>query len=335
MSTILTLGESLLRLSTPNNQRLRYLNQLDVTFGGAEANVAINLSQLENTVYYATCLPDNEIADNIPVQMRAFGVNPTHILKTDKGRLGSYFVETGSDLRASNVVYDREISSIALLDDDLWDLEKLFEGITHFHTTGITLGLSSFWHTYLLKLIEYAKSKGIVISFDMNYRQKIWNYEEAKDAFTAVLPYVDILSAGSLDAKYFMDIDIDAQSALGSYLEQISLKYPNLSIIYGMNRQSITPNQYDIVGYIYQPEEDKLTHSRTYRIQHANDRIGTGDAFTAAVLDGILKQREADSLINFAIGASVLKHTVFGDINQFTSEEIENFVQNQGSNILR
>ncbi|WP_446457694.1 PfkB family carbohydrate kinase [Tuanshanicoccus yangjingiae] len=335
LTKVLSLGESLLRLSTTSSERLRFLNHLDVTFGGAEANVAVNLSQLDHDVRYATVIPNNELAENIYSQMRSFGVDTSQIKQTETGRLGSYFVEVGSDLRASSVLYDRAFSAIAILDEPIWDMEALFKGVTHFHTTGITLGLSKFWHEYLVKLIQYAHKKGIIVSFDMNYRQKLWTQAEAKAVFQKVLPYVDILSANRLDANYFMDIDIETHSHPEAFLAQIAQKYPNVKVIYGTNRISITPNQYDLTGFYYDAKQLELTHSKQYKIQFANDRIGAGDAYAAAILDGIIKGRPAQVLVDFAVGASVLKHTVFGDVNRFSEQQIEQFIRSSGGNIVR
>lgn len=335
MTKILTLGESLLRLSTSTDERLRQLSHLRVVFGGAEANVANNLAWLDNEVQYATIVPDNELSQNILFQMKGVGVNTDKIIFDQVGRLGSYFVEVGSDLRASSVVYDRAYSSIASINQPKWDLEALFDGVTHFHTTGITLGLSSFWHQYLVEMIIFAKNKGIKVIFDMNYRQGLWSQSEAKVAFSKVLPLVDILSANKLDAKYFMDIDTDHASLPEEFLNKMADKYPNLSVIFGTNRLSKTPNAYDLSGFYFDVSNRELYHSTQYQINYLVDRIGAGDAYAAGIIDGIVKNREPRELVNFAIAGSVLKHTIFGDANKFTSEQIIKFMNTSGGNIIR
>ncbi|HJF17367.1 MAG TPA: sugar kinase [Globicatella sulfidifaciens] len=335
MVTVLTLGESLLRLSTTPNERLRHLSELRVVFGGAEANVAHNLAMLGNKVRYATKVPANELAQNIYYELNAVGVDTQYIISKGSGRLGSYYVEVGSDLRASTVVYDRAFSEIANMKEREWDLESLFDGIDIFHTTGITLGLSKFWHEYLLELIKFAKSKGIKVVFDMNYRSGLWSQEEAKQAFVKVLPYVDVLSANKLDAKHFMDIEIADESNSENFLEQIAQKYPNVEAIFGTNRISMTPNAYQLTGFYYDTETKKVFHSKKHQIQYVVDRVGAGDAYAAGIIDGIIKHRDPQSVVEFAMASSVLKHTIFGDANWFTTEQVEQFMKTSGGNIIR
>lgn len=337
MVKILTLGESLVRFSTVTEERLRQLSQLRVVFGGAEANVASNLAFLGNSVKYATKVPDNELSQNIIYHLNGVKVNTESIIKDrNKGaRLGTYFLEVGSDLRASSVIYDRANSSLASMTEKEWDLEALFEGVTHFHTTGITLGLSKFWNNYLVELIEYAKSKEIMVSFDMNYRAGLWSQSEAKEAFAKVLPLVDILSANRLDAKFFMDIDIETYSKIDAFLGQIAQQYPNVRSIFGTNRVSDTPNAYRLTGFYYDTTTQSIFYSNEYEIRYVVDRVGAGDAYAAGILDGIVNQREPQVLVDFATAASVLKHTVFGDANKFTSEQIIQFMNSRGGNIIR
>lgn len=335
MAKILTLGESLLRLSTTKNERLRHLSELKVVFGGAEANVANNLAMLNNEVLYATKLPKNELSQNILYQLKGVGVNTENVIVEGNGRLGSYFVEVGSDLRASTVIYDRAYSKIASMCEGEWDLEKLFDGVSYLHTTGITLGLSKFWQEYLVSIIKFAKSKGVKIFFDVNFRSGLWTQEEAKIAFSKVFPLVDYISANKLDAKYFMDIDTALYAEPEQFLKEMAKKYPNFKVIFGTERESLTPNSYNFTGFYYDKDSEQLFHSKTYHIQHVIDRVGAGDAFAAGIIDGIVKNKESIDILNSATASSVLKHTVFGDANNFTADQIEQFMNSQGGNIIR
>lgn len=335
MNKVLTIGESLLRFSTQTDKRIRQSDYFRIAFGGAESNVALNLAQLGHSVSYATKLPQNELSESIFQLMRQYGVDTSNILLQESGRIGTYYVEVGTDLRASSVIYDRKYSTIAMMDKPEWDVERLFEGVTHVHCTGITLGLSPFWQTYLVELLKEAKKRQITISFDMNYRKGLWTQKEAKAAFEKVLPLVDILSANRLDAYHFMEIDTEKYHEPEQFLQQIASKYPNVQIIFGTNRVAHTPNHYDLTGFYYDVSSEKLHYSKSYEIRYVQDRIGAGDAYAAGILDGILKQKSPEETVNFAIAASVLKHTVFGDVNQFTSEQIEQFYSNNVANINR
>lgn len=335
MPKILTLGESLLRLSTTKNERLRNLTELKVVFGGAEANVANNLAMLDNEVIYATKLPKSELSQNVVYQLKGVGVNTDNVIVKGNGRVGSYFVEVGSDLRASSVIYDRKYSSIATMDKKEWDLDKLFSGVTHFHTTGITLGLSDFWQGYLLEIIKYAKNKGVKIFFDVNFRSGLWTQAEAKIALSKVFPLVDYISANKLDAKYFMDIDTDFYDQPEQFIKEMSKAYPNFKVIFGTQRESLTPNSYNFTGFYYDTDSEQLFNSKKYHIQYVNDRVGAGDAYAAGIIDGVVKNKNGVDIVNFATASSVLKHTIFGDANNFTSNQIEQFMNTQGGNIIR
>lgn len=332
--TVLTLGESLLRLSTSKFQRLRNATQLEMVFGGAESNVAMNLSQLNHLVSYATALPQNELTQNLLSQFKMLGVQTANIKLIDEGRIGSYFVETGSGVRASSVIYDRAYSVIALLEQLPWDMNQLFNGVELFHMSGITLGLSKKWQQFGYELIKEAKQRNIPVSFDMNYRQKLWTHSEAKATFAHILPLVDFLSAGKLDAKYFMDIDVDKLTQPQQYLSAIAQKYPQLKAIYGTVREMINPNSYRLKGYYFDKELQETNFSKEYTVTEVVDRIGAGDAYSAGILHGILKNESAQAIVEFAMAASVLKHTVFGDVNQFTEQQINEFIGNT-NNIIR
>lgn len=328
MARILTLGESLLRLSTRSGQRLNNATTLDIVYGGAESNVAVNLAQLGNQVSYATKLPDNALSQALTQQLHRFAVDTSKILYGGE-RLGCYYLEVGSGLRASSVVYDRVHSAIATMTMLEWDLDALFEDVVLFHISGITLALSPLWHKLGMTLMREAKRRQIAVSFDMNYRAKLWSYEEAIPVYKEVLPFVDYLSAGRLDAIHLLEIEDKA-----NYLERIAQRYPQLIYIYGTHRETQTPNRYRLQGYIWDVAQREYVQSRLYMIDEVIDRVGTGDSYAAGILDGIVHGKKTQDIVEFATASAVLKHSVFGDVNRFNRSEIENFMHGT-SNIVR
>jgi len=333
MTKILSMGESLARMSSFNGERLTNSTQLDLNYGGAEANVAVNLSLLNHKVEYATKIPENNLSENLMKVLHSYNVGTEHIIYGGP-RLGTYFLEVGAGLRPSSVIYDRAYSSMSLMEDIEWNFEKLFEDVTLFHITGITLGLSSSWREFGFRLIEEAKNRGIEISFDMNFRQKLWSQSEAKVVYEKVLPLVDYLSAGNLDAIHFMDIKEIENATWDYYAKNMGEKYPNLKYIYGTNRDNLTPNSFIINGYILDVQNNDPYESKQYRLDTVVDRVGAGDSYAAGILDGIINDSPVQKTVDFAMAASVLKHTVKGDINQFSRREIESFMSNT-QNILR
>lgn len=330
---ILALGESLARMSSFDGQRLSNATQLNLTYGGAESNVAVNLSQLNHSVNYATKIPQNLLAKNLVSLLKANGVNIDHVIHGGD-RLGTYFVEGGAGLRPSRVIYDRAYSAIAMMTENEWDLDQLFEGVDLFHTTGITLALSESWHEIGLELIKAAHSRNIPISFDMNFRSALWSTDTAKEVYQKLLPYISYLSASKLDAIVFMDIEEDSSKSNDDYIRDIASKYPNLKVIFGTNRVNKTPNQFDYQGFYYDTSEESIVKSDVYDLNQVVDRVGAGDSYAAGVLDGIIQNKKSKDIVDFATAAAVLKHTIHGDINRFTREDIEQFMTNT-ENIIR
>lgn len=341
MSKVLTLGESLFRLSSQKGNRLSDSTLLYLHYGGAEANVAINLSILGHDVSYATKLPkDNELINNILQSLRRYCVDDSQVLYGE-GRLGSYYLEKGAGPRPTNVIYDRQYSAISLMKELEWDLDELFDGVTLFHITGITLALAPQWHQMGVQLIKEAAKRGIRVSFDMNFRQKLWEVDEARIVYNDLLPYVSILSATGRDATTFMDISERDESGASDepdwayYARKMTEKFPNIDYVYGTNRQLLSPNSYNMFGYLYGREENRGVQSTVHAIHSVVDRVGTGDSYASGILDGLLREESLEDIVEFAMAACSLKHTIHGDINAFSREEVLNFMQNKGRNISR
>ena len=203
---VITLGEILLRLSTAEDVRLKSTKEFRVCYGGAEANVGISLAHFGHDVSVATVLPqDNPLNEAVSSRLQMNGVK-TNLVATEFGRLGTYFLEQGNAGRASRVTYDRLYSSISVLEELCWDLDEIFKGVDLLHISGIVPALSKKWQSWTVEIVKKAKEYGCLVSFDMNYRSKLWGYEEAYPCFQQIFPYVDILSAGKLDAIHFLKV---------------------------------------------------------------------------------------------------------------------------------
>lgn len=327
---ILTLGESLLRLSPVVGERIVQAQTFQAIYGGAEANVAVNLAQLGHEVQYATKLPNHVLGDAVLRHLTAHQVDTTAVLRGE-GRLGSYYFEPGVNLRGGQVLYDRAHSTMAEMTQIEWDLDRLFEGVGLFHTSGITLALSPFWQQAGIQLISEARRRGITISFDMNYRATLWSYPQARAVYQQVLPMIDYLSATRRDAVQFMGLSLLGTEREGTQIEQVramSAHYPNLQVIYGTNRTVHTATEFTLTGFVYETTTDRLEMGPTYHVAQVIDRIGAGDAYAATILSGLWRNDSLVETVALATAAAALKHTVFGDCNQFTRLQLLDFVQN-------
>ncbi len=332
---VITLGEILLRLSTEQDTRLKYANCFKSCYGGGEANVGISLSILGNEVSVATILPkDNPLSESVVSVLRKTGVN-TEFVAYGKGRLGTYYLEQGNSQRVSKVLYDRDSSSFSSVEKLPWDLDNLFKEADVFHISGLVPALNSNWENWIIELLKKAKEHQCKISFDYNYRSKLWNHDRAKEVFEKIIPYVDILSAGKLDAMYFAEVlKEDEDISLEEIYGRMKCKYPNIQVIYSTKRTIYTTNHHQIQGYI-SGVNHQFTQSRNYDINPVIDRIGSGDAFTAGIIHGILKGWDDAQIVEFGTAASVLKHSVFGDWNPFDEEEILSFMSQKNLQVDR
>lgn len=331
MSKILTIGEPLVRLSTSKDKLLRNSSKLDVAIGGAEYNVAWNLGNLGHDVAFATRIPNNSLGKMVISNLNSVQVATDQIILDEEGRIGAYYLELGNGLRSSNVIYDRKHTALSTISDFPWEFDTLFQGVSHFHITGITLSISEFWKRNGPLLLKEAKKRNIYVSFDMNYRESMWKVEEAKKVYQTIIEYVDALSASYLDAKYFFDIKLENPATKIDFIKEIGVKFPNLSYIYGTDRKILTPNSYEIQGFLYNVKSRNVSLSKTYTIDSIIDRVGSGDSFASGILDGILNGDNDSSIVDFAIASSVLKHSVLGDINPFNREEILEITKNKTS----
>lgn len=337
MKKVVTFGEILLRLSTNSGERLSQAGQIHMHYGGAEANVGVSLSRFGHNVYFVSKVPDNVLGVAVESHLKSHGVHTDFLLKGGE-RLGTYYVETGVGPRSAQVIYDRKYSSISQLALGEIDFDEIFQDASLFHVSGITAALDPSMKEIVLHSLQKAKEYGVITSFDFNYRAKLWSQKEAADAMKAFLPYVDICSCGELDAIYLLGIpeaeeSLEARIKLKYYYQKINEMYPNIQYMSSTFRGVISASTNMLQGNFY--TDGELYQSKVHQIDHIVDRVGGGDAFAAGILHGILKRLTPKEVIEFATAASVLKHTVHGDCNVFSEDEINLFASSAPGKIVR
>ncbi|EUJ30688.1 5-dehydro-2-deoxygluconokinase [Listeria grayi] len=328
MKQVVTIGEMLMRLSTQQGIPFSQTTALDIHIGGAEANVAVNLSKLGHPTRIATVVPANPIGKMAVEHLWRHQVDTAFVVEAGD-RLGTYYLESGTALKAPSVVYDRQHSSFARHKSMDWDLSELLKDIRVLHVSGITIALSTFWLEVVVKIIREAKRNGIKISFDMNYRAKLWKLEVAKRAYQQLLPLVDYCSAGQMDAVAFFEIPSETKD----YYQAMHDKFPNIELFYATKRTVISASHHLLQGHLW--TQGECWESEEYAIYPIVDRVGGGDAYTAAVLHGILSEWRPDETVKFATAAAGLKHSIHGDINPFDEKTIADFAADKSRAIVR
>jgi 2-dehydro-3-deoxygluconokinase len=335
-NSVVTFGEIMLRLSTPGYQRFTQAREFEIQYGGGEANVAVSLAQLGLKAYFVTRLPDNDIGQAALNELRRFGVQTDHILRGGS-RLGIYFLESGASQRPSKVIYDRAGSSIAEVKPGMVDWNSVFTDAAWFHITGITPALSQTAADATLEALHQARKKSLTVSCDLNYRKKLWTREQARQIMTEAVGLVDILVANEEDAEMVFDIkadDTDVETGTintGQY-KQVAQKlietFPNLKHVAITLRESISAFD-NIWSAILWDGNDYIT-SRKYNL-HIVDRVGGGDSFCAGLIYGMLSAKHPREVLEFAVGASCLKHTIPGDFNLTSAAEVHTLIKQGGT----
>ena len=341
MAKVITFGEIMLRLSTPGYLRFSQATQYDATFGGGEANVAVSLANYGIDVKFVTRLPQNDIAKACVKDLRSYGVDTSDIVYGGD-RLGIYFLETGAVARPSKVVYDRANSSIATIKSGDIDWKKVFEGADWFHWTGITPAISQGAADVCLEAVKAANRLGITVSCDLNYRKNLWKYgKTASEIMPALVEGCDVILGNEEDADKVFGIkpegfDVTAtggeidQKRFQSVGEQLMKKFPRAKKVIITLRGSINANHNTWGGVLW--DGKTLYQSPRYDITHIVDRVGGGDSFMGGLIYGLLTYKGDDQkALNFAVAASCLKHTIFGDFNQVTVAEVENLMKGDAS----
>lgn len=328
---IVTLGEIMMRLSTPNYKRFVQTDNFDINYGGGEANVAAALSNFGLDASFVSKVPDNALGQAAINQLRRYGVD-TQFVGRGGNRLGIYFLEPGASMRASQVIYDRAGSSITEAEVSEFDFDKIFDGADWFHTSGITPAISAKGAALTLAALKAAKAKGITTSFDLNFRKKLWSLDKAREVLTTLCPYIDVC-IGPDDTLGFHkeDTSVDLDNL---QLEHYHDVFSHLKDKYGFKyiasglRDSHSASDNSISAVIYDGTE--LYHTKKYDV-HIVDRVGTGDSFASGLIYGLITGIKAGDAAEFGVAASALKHTIPGDMNHATIAEVEALVKGEGS----
>jgi 2-dehydro-3-deoxygluconokinase len=338
MPLVTTFGEIMLRLAPPGFERFLQSPQFVATFGGGEANVAVALAGFGNPARFVTVLPhNNPMADAFLGELRRFGVDDSKVIR-GKGRLGIYFVEPGANQRASKVVYDRDHSAIALAKPGDLDWKEAFAGASWFHITGITPALSQTAADLSLESVRAARQSGLTVSCDLNYRKNLWKYgKTAKDVMPELLQFVDIGIANEEDCQAALGVQVDVDVHSGKLepeqykrlAETVLDQYPKLNMLAITLRESHSASHNGWSACLHDRAEFLL--SRHYEITHIVDRVGGGDSFAGGLIFGLLNLPSHRDALEFAVAASCLKHSIPGDFNRFTREEVEQLVKGGGS----
>lgn len=347
MKKVVTFGEIMLRLSPPGFLRFSQATSFDATYGGAEANVAVSLANFGVPVDFVTRIPHNDLAHCAVMELRKRGVGVDNILYGGD-RLGIYFLETGAVNRGSKVIYDRAHSAMALLQPGMIDWKTALADAQWFHFTGITPAISRSAADACLEAAEMAYKLGLTMSIDFNFRTKLWTYCDShymKEIMTKLTSYCDIIIGNEKDAENFFDIQPipinDAQDEVNlktqmfhSVSKQMMQKFPKTKKIITTIRGSISASHNSWMGLLYNGKE--VITTTQYQITDIVDRVGGGDAFMGGVIYGLLAYPNNDQkTLDFATAASCLKHTIKGDANLVTVEEVELLLNDSSGKVAR
>ncbi len=338
MSKVITLGEIMLRLKSPAFERFLQTPAFEATFGGGEANVAVSLANYGDDAAFVTALPDNAIADACVRELRGLGVNTNEIVRTKGGRIGIYYLESGTNQRPSKVVYDRAESAIAKADENTFDFDKIFEGAEWFHITGITPAISKSAANMSIAAVKAAKAHGVTVSCDLNYRKNLWKYGvEAKEIMSEITKYVDVVIANEEDCQKSLGLENGASVESGkldtekykALAMNVIANYPNVKTVAITLRESKSATHNDWSACICDGKDFYV--SKKYEIKSIVDRVGGGDSFSGGLIYGLRKYGENHKALEFAVAASCLKHSILGDYNRVSVSEVESLMGGDGS----
>lgn len=333
----LTLGEIMLRLRAPGQERLFQSNQMEATLGGGEANVAVSLANFGEDVRYYTVLPDNVLGDACVRQLRSFGID-TSVIPRVPGRLGIYFLETGANQLPSKVLYDRSNSTIALAKPDDMDWDAAFDQVGWFHITGITPAISQSAKELSLQAVKQAKARGITVSCDLNYRKNLWKYGvSAADVMRELTEYVDVAIANEEDVQKSLDISLDVDVSKGTLdraqyrmlTDKVLAEFPKMRCIAITLRESHSADWNTWSACLN--DRTSFYLSKSYEIRDIVDRVGGGDSFAAGLIYGLNHYSSMQDALEFAVAASCLKHSILGDFNRVGLFDVQSLMGGDGS----
>ncbi len=332
---VVTMGEIMLRLSTPDYKRFVQADTLDITYGGGEANVAAALCNYGLHGTFVTKVPDNPIGQSAINHLRRYGVDTQYIVRGGD-RLGIYFLETGASMRASQVIYDRSGASIAEVDASEFDFDAILKDAVWFHTTGITPALSDKGTALTEAALKAAKAKGITTSIDLNYRKKLWTKEKARQVMTKLCQYVDVCIGNEEDADTTLgfkaansdvtkgELNLDGFKDI---FRQMKDKF-GFKFIASSLRESHSASDNGWSALVYDGHE--FYHTKQYEVRII-DRVGSGDSFASGLIYGLISGMTMQDAAEFGVAASALKHTIPGDMNHATLKEVQELMKGDGS----
>ena len=335
MSRIVTFGEIMLRLAPMGFERFSQAKEFGVVYGGGEANVAVSLANYNKDAYFVTKLPKHEIGQCAVNEFRKYGVNTDYIVRGGE-RVGIYYCEKGASQRPSKVIYDRAHSSIAEAKREDFNWKEIFKDAEWFHFTGITPALSEECAAITLEAVKAAKEAGVTVSVDLNYRKKLWSTEKAGRVMGEIVKFCDVVIANEEDAEKVFGIKADETDITGGHLsdegyknvakqlvERFNLKYVAITL-----RESMSASDNGWSAMLYDGNE--FYKSRRYNM-HIVDRVGGGDSFGAGLIYGLTSGYSNQDALEFAVAASCLKHTIEGDFNLVSIEEVETLAKGDAS----
>lgn len=333
MKKFVTLGEVMQRLTPPNHDKLEQCRSLNVTYGGSEANIAIALANFGHDVRFATVLPNNPLGVAAYRSLRQYGIDLSSTI-LDGDILGTYYVEVGHSIRPSSVVYNRKYSTIALMDEGKLNVETILSDRTHLHISGITLALGVVIRNFTLELVKTAFNRGITVSFDFNYRAKLWSVEEASEVIRQVLPYVHIVFASLYDIEtiggYSTERSYETVEEHRQIVFQHFMEQTNCQCIFGTVRVQHSTHQNTLKAYAYpKAKEAYYTNAYTFEII---DRVGAGDAFVSGIINKLdLSTQNFEESVEYGLACGVLKHTINGDALITNDSDVKELMTNKGS----
>jgi 2-dehydro-3-deoxygluconokinase len=332
---VVTLGEIMLRLSTPDYKRFVQADTFDVTYGGGEANVAAAICNYGEQGVFVTKVPNNAIGQSAINHLRRYGVD-TQFIARGGDRLGIYFLETGASMRASQVIYDRAGAAIAEVEPAEFDFDKILEGADWFHTTGITPALSDKAAVLTEAALKAARAKGITTSIDLNYRKKLWSKEKAREVMSRLCQYVDVCIGNEEDADTTLgfqaahtdvtkgELNLDGyKDVFRQMKEKFGFKFIASSL-----RESYSASDNGWSALVY--DGNDFHHTKKYNVRII-DRVGSGDSFASGLIYGLVTGMSMKDASEFGVAASALKHTIPGDLNHATLSDVKELMKGDGS----
>jgi 2-dehydro-3-deoxygluconokinase len=326
-TAVLCFGEILLRLSPPNRELIMQSPHFNVCVGGAEANVAVGLAHLGHRVAMASVVSDNMLGTSAIGELRRHGVDTTQIQKVN-GRMGLYFLTPGAGLRPSDIIYDRAQSAFALAPADAFDWPALLDGVGYLHLSGITPALGTVCADHALAAVKAARLANVAVSFDGNYRAKLWQAWDSRprEALTSIIEHVDILFGNHRDISLLLARDFSGEGSLRRRDAALAAfaAFPKLRFIASTARNVESTDQHRITARLDSRDAQWVTQE--VQVSGIVDRIGTGDAFAAGVLHGLLNGHGEAKALDYGLALTCLKHSLPGDFSQFCQRDIDQFI---------